>query len=147
MITSDLAILQHLETRLAIVTTTNGYNNNIAGVDREYVERSYDTYPFFFINDIDDKYLLRICKDLYQKALVIQIIGFVYSDRTSSTAPQLGTKLQLLKDDLRKCLARDTYFNASDIQLDIIEIETDSSYVPPQASFVCNLIVLHYDDK
>jgi hypothetical protein len=147
MITSDLSILQHLENRLNIIKVANGYNNNIAGVDREYVERSYDNYPFFFINDVDDKYLLRICKDLYQKGLVIQIIGFVYSDRTASTEPQLGTKLQLLKDDLRTCFARDTFFNASYAQLDIIEIETDSSYVPPQASFVCNLLVIHYDNK
>ena len=147
MITSDLAILQHLEARLATIKVANGYSNTVVAVDREYVERSYDDYPFFFINDIDDKYILRICKDLYQKGLVIQIIGFIYSDRTSGTEPQLGTKLQLLKDDLRKCLANDTYFNDSYLQLDIIEIETDSSYVPPQASFVCNLIVVHYDSK
>lgn len=142
--TSDLDILQHLETQLKTITKVNGYNNDVQCVDREYIERSYDQYPFFFINDIDDKYLHRICKNLYKKGLVIQIIGFVYSDNTT---PQLGTSLQLFKDDLKKCLAADTYFNTSTKELQIIEIETDSSYVPPQASFVCNIIVLHFDNK
>ena len=142
--TSDLDILQHLETQLKTITKTNAYNNDVQVVDREYNERSYDQYPFFFINDIDDKYLHRICKNLYKKGLVIQIIGFVYSD---TTTPQLGTMLQLFKDDLKKCLAADTYFNTSTKELQIIEIETDSSYVPPQASFVCNIIVIHFDNK
>ena len=142
--TSDLDILQHLETQLKTITTANAYNNDVQVVDREYNERSYDQYPFFFINDIDDKYLHRICKNLYKKGLVIQIIGFVYSD---TTTPQLGTMLQLFKDDLKKCLAADTYFNTSTKELQIIEIETDSSYVPPQASFVCNIIVIHFDNK
>lgn len=147
---TSLEILQHLESELLKITVANGYVNTIQSVDREYQERQYDTYPFFFINDIDDKYVRRIAKDLYKKILIVQIVGFIYDDSrsvTGATSAQLGTKLQQLKDDLAKCLQADTYFNSSDIEMAILEMVTDSSYVPPQASFVCHLSIIHYEGQ
>lgn len=142
---TGLEILQHLETELKKITVANGYTNTVKGVDREYRERSYDEYPFIFVNDIDSKYLRRICKDLYKKALVVQIIGFVYDDGTNPALPQLGTTLQNFKQDVIKCLGADTYFNTSDIELAIIEVYTKGLYRPPQASFVCNILITHYE--
>lgn len=146
---TSLEILQHLEARLLTIKVASGYSCNIANVDREYKERAYETYPFFFINDIDDKYARRICKDLYRKILIVQIIGFIYDDRRSGdvTAAQLGTTLQNLKADLSKCLANDTYFNTDDIEMQILEIKTDEGYVPPQASFVANIAIIHYEGQ
>lgn len=146
-IKTGLEILTHLKTELEKITVANGYNNDVKSVDREYRQRSYDEYPFIFINDIDSKYLKRICKDLYKKALVVQIAGFVYDDRanTDNTLPELGTTLQKFKQDVTKCLGADTYFNTSDIELTIIEVYTKGLYRPPQASFVCNVLITHFE--
>lgn len=146
-IVTDLEILQHLETELAKITKANGYNNDVKFVDREYRERSSYEYPFVFINDVEAQYIKRICKNLYKKGLAIQIVGFVYSDTTTDEdyAPQLGTVLQLFKNDIQKCLAQDTWFNTSDKELKIIDISTEEGYVPPNATFSCNVVVIHYD--
>ena len=146
-VTSNLAILQHLEAQLKTITTDNGYFNTVQSVDREYVERSYEQYPFIYINDINDVYLRRICKNLYVKGLEIQIVGFVFDDRTSATDPQLGTVLQRFKEDIQTCLAADTYFNTSDLELQLVNIETEDDYVPPNASFVAILHVQYFSEK
>lgn len=159
-ITSNLAILQHLETQLLTIVATatatasvyatataSAYNYTVQSVDREYIERSYEQYPFIYINDINDVYLRRICKNLYVKGLEIQIVGFVFDDRTSATDPQLGTVLQRFKDDVQTCLAIDPYFNTSDLELQMVNIETEDDYVPPNASFVAILHVQYFSEK
>lgn len=163
--TNNLDILSHLVTQLSQIATSTMtasatynasatmtasatyYFNNVQSVEREYVERSYDQHPFIFINDISDKYIQRICKNLYKKILEIQIIGFVYDDRTSTHTPQLGTTLQRFKDDVQTALALDTYFNTSDLELQLVEIGTEGNYVPPNASFVCCVFVQYYSTK
>lgn len=147
-LTSGLTILQHLETQLKTITKLNGYNNDIQSVDREFIQRNYDSYPFVFINDIDTKYVKRICKNLYRKALIIQIAGYVYKDATTATpAPQLGTVLQGFKDDITKCLAASTFFNDGDKELQILEVSTDGYYRPPQACLLIHVSVMHYEDR
>lgn len=147
-LTSGLAILQHLETQLKTITKLNGYHVDIQSVDREFVQRNYDSYPFVFVNDIDSKYVKRICKNLYKKALIIQIAGYVYKDATTATpAAQLGTALQEFKDDITKCLAASTFFNDSDKELQILDVSTDGYYRPPQACLLVHLAVTHYEDR
>lgn len=163
--TNNLDILTHLEIRLLTIATSTVtasatynasgtltasatyYNNNVQFVDREYIERPSDEFPFININDISDKYIQRICKNLYRKLLEIQIVGLVYDDRTITYTPQLGTTLQRFKDDVQVCLAGDTYFNASDLELQILTIDTEEGYVPPNASFVCAVFVQYYSVK
>lgn len=163
--TNNIDILEHLVTQLSTIATSTVtasatynasatmtasatyYYNNVQSVDREYIERSYDQHPFIFINDISDKYLQRICKNLYRKILEIQIVGVVYDDRTNIHTPQLGTTLQKFKDDVQTCLSLDTYFNTSDLELQIMSIDTEDNYIPPNASFICNMFVQYYSTK
>lgn len=160
--TSNLAILEHLVTQLSTIAatatatastyataTSSAYNNTVQSVDREYIEKSYDQYPFIFINDVDDKYIKRICKNLYQKVLEVQIVGMVADDRTNlgATYPQLGTTLQRFKNDVQVCLGIDTYFNTEDLELQIMNIETEDNYVPPNASFICMLYIQYFSEN
>ena len=145
----SLAILKHIEQRLLTITVAAGYSNTIKHVIREQRDVSNYEYPFAFVNDIKDAYAVRICKDLHRKALHIQIIGELYDDRRSvdDTMPQLGEILQIFKEDVAKCIASDIYFNATDCVLTMREMDTLDGYVPPNARFIFEIIVTHYDSK
>ncbi len=147
----SLTILKHIETRLLTITTDNGYNNTIFEVTREQRERSNYSYPFVFVNDIKDRYTDRLCKNLYRKALHVQIVGEMYDDRRSDddTLPQLGELLQKFKEDVTKCLTdvNDAFFNSTDCILVMGEIDTLDGYVPPNARFIAEIMIIHFDSK
>jgi hypothetical protein len=160
--TTNLEILQHLEAQLSTIAATStatsslyatatasAYNFTVQSVDREYIERSYDQFPFIYINDVDDQYVKRICKNLYQKVLEVMIVGLVCDDRTVTTAPQLGTTLQKFKNDVQVALSPDVdpFFNTSDIELQLINIETEDQYVPPNATFVCIAHIQYFSEN
>lgn len=134
-------------TSVTMTASATYYNNTVKSVDREYIERPYDEFPFIFINDISDKYIQRINKDLYRKFLEIQLVGLISDDRSNTHTPQLGTTLQRFKDDVQVCLSLDAYFNASDKELQILTIDTEDNYVPPNASFICSVYVQYYSTK
>lgn len=145
----SLTLLKHIESRLMTITTASGYTHSIVKAYREQRDVSNYDYPFVFINDIKDAYLTRICKNLYRKALHVQIVGEMFDDRrsTDDSLPQLGELLQTFKEDVTKCLASDTYFNSTDCILVMKEIDTLDGYVPPNARFIAEVIVIHYDSK
>ncbi|MDD4292233.1 MAG: hypothetical protein PHX51_08395 [Clostridia bacterium] len=147
----SLTILKHIETRLLTIKVVNGYNNDVQEVIREQRDRSNYNYPFIFVNDIKDAYLTKICKNLNKKGLRVQIIGEIYDDRRSvdDSLPQLGELLQKFKEDVTKCLTdtADVFFNATDCVLQMIEVDTLEGYVPPNARFICEAIIVHFDSK
>ena len=140
-------IIDHLAVQLTSITNANGYVNTVQYVDKEYRERSIDNYPFLFINDITEQYIRRICKDLYKKSVLIDIVGFVYDDAPGIDNPNLGTMLRTFKDDVLTCLRDDVFFNSTDVKLNIIEVVTEDNYVPPNASFLCRIAVTCYNDR
>lgn len=144
---TSLEILTQLETQCLTILVASGYNNSIKLVDREYRERAYEQYPYIMINDIEDKYVIRMCKNLYKKILIVEIVGFIYDDTHGTGKPQLGTKLQQFKEDLSLCLSRDTWFNNTTKKLQILDITTNGEYVVPNAAFICRVGVSHYDTK
>lgn len=137
-------LLQYLKTLLATITVANGYNTNVALVERGIQndrDLTDDKLPALFVTMTHEK-RNRITTNQFKADLQVILVGYVKNTKTDLNSSSTGVELDLDKliEDVTKAVETDPLQGGRVYNTEITDVASDDGDYFATSGFVMSVV-------